>query len=78
MAVDMLQESDIRVIAIAMNLGYENQQNFGRAFKKSCGMIREFTEKRKFVKRVEGPLYHTSHTGTHCLRQGAFGLQSVA
>ena len=38
MAVEMLQESDNQLIEIAMDLGYENQSNFSRSFKRISGM----------------------------------------
>jgi len=37
MAVEMLQESDNQLIEIALDLGYENQSNFTRSFKRISG-----------------------------------------
>ena len=38
MAVEMLQESDNQLIEIALDLGYENQSNFTRSFKRISGI----------------------------------------
>lgn len=37
MAIDMLKNLDVSLIEIAMNVGYENQSNFGRSFKRISG-----------------------------------------
>ena len=38
MAAEMLRESDIPLIDVAMMFGYENQSNFGRSFRRVAGM----------------------------------------
>ena len=38
MAIEMLKDLDASLIEIAMNVGYENQSNFGRSFKRISGM----------------------------------------
>ena len=38
MAIEMLKDFDAPLIDIAMNVGYENQSNFGRSFKRISGM----------------------------------------
>ena len=38
MATEMLQDPDIQLIDVAMALGYENQSNFGRSFRRMAGI----------------------------------------
>nr|WP_133169934.1 AraC family transcriptional regulator [Shimia abyssi] len=38
MAKEMLADEDMSLIQVAMYLGYENQSNFGRSFKKTTGV----------------------------------------
>jgi transcriptional regulator GlxA family with amidase domain len=38
MAVEILAASDARLIDVAMTLGYENQSNFGRCFRRVAGI----------------------------------------
>jgi AraC-like DNA-binding protein len=38
MASEMLQDPDIQLIDVAMTLGYENQSNFGRSFRRIAGI----------------------------------------
>lgn len=38
MAIEMLKDPDIRLIEVAMALGYENQSNFGRSFRRIAGI----------------------------------------
>jgi len=37
MATEMLKNPDIRIIDVAMTLGYEDQSNFGRCFRRTAG-----------------------------------------
>ena len=38
MAAEMLVDSDTPLIDVAMTLGYENQSNFGRSFRRIAGI----------------------------------------
>jgi transcriptional regulator GlxA family with amidase domain len=38
MASEMLQDPDIQLIDVATTLGYENQSNFGRSFRRIAGI----------------------------------------
>jgi AraC-like DNA-binding protein len=38
MATEMLQDPKMNLIDVAMTLGYENQSNFGRSFRRIAGI----------------------------------------
>ncbi|WP_299351950.1 AraC family transcriptional regulator [uncultured Shimia sp.] len=57
MAAELLANEDLNLIQVAMHLGYENQSNFGRSFKKMTGispaMYRRGLKKNKALRDLK-------------------------
>lgn len=56
-SLELLLETDLRIIDIALSTGYENQESYTRAFKKSFGMTpghyRKIGDRALFLKKVQ-------------------------
>lgn len=68
-SLDMLLNTDLRVVDISMSAGYENQESFTRAFRKSFGMTpieyRKIGDRALFLKKVELDADYIRHINTN-------------